>query len=162
MGAAFRLLLSAAVATAAAAGGVQAGPVTGSLGVSATVVSSCTVAGGTLDFGTYVNAQATDLNTVATFGYSNCSAGRLHFELSGGTYGSTTARRAGNGSGAFLDYGLFKDAARTQNFGEGDLGHSMTLATAGSGSVSVHGRVPRGQTVPAGTYTDLVTITLTF
>jgi spore coat protein U-like protein len=159
--AAFRFLLTVA-AIVTLAGGGRAATVTGSLGVSATVVSSCTVTGGTLDFGTYANAQTADLNTVATFGYSNCSAGRLHFELSGGTYGSTSARRAGNGAGAFLNYGLFKDAARTQNFGEGASGHSVTLATSGSGSVSVYGSVPGRQTVPAGAYTDLVTITLTF
>ena len=31
-----------------------------------------------------------------------------------------------------------------------------------SGSVTVYGRIPAGQVVPEGTYTDTVNITLTF
>ena len=39
---------------------------------------------------------------------------------------------------------------------------SLTLTATGSGNVSVYGRIPAGQAVPAGTYTDTVVITLDF
>lgn len=162
MAAVSRLLLPVAAIVAVLAGDVHSATVTGSLAVRVVVQPSCAVTGATLDFGTYTSGQTTDLQTTALIGYTNCSAGTLRFDLSGGTNGTVTARRAASGDGSFLNYALFRDSARVQNFGEGATGQTITLATAGSGNVTVYGRVPRSQTVPAGTYTDLVTITLNF
>ena len=61
-----------------------------------------------------------------------------------------------------MNYGIFRDSARTQNFGQGSDARMLTLTAAGSGNVSVYGRIPAGQAVPAGTYTDTVVITLDF
>lgn len=163
MAAASRFLLFAAVAALAVqAAEARAATTTGSLSVRVVVQPSCTVTGGTLDFGTYTSGQATDLQATAQIGYTNCSAASLRFDLSGGANGTTTARRASNGEGVFLNYALFRDTARTLNFADGTSGLTVTPATGGTGNITVHGRVPKSQTVAAGTYTDIVTITLNF
>ena len=86
----------------------------------------------------------------------------MRFQLDGGANGTTTARKLANGSGGLLNYGIFRDSARTQNFGQGSDSRLITLAAAGSGNVSVYGRIPAGQAVAAGTYADTVVITLDF
>ncbi|MGE3294284.1 MAG: spore coat U domain-containing protein [Geminicoccaceae bacterium] len=140
----------------------EAGTLTSTLAVTVVVQPACTVSGATLDFGSYTSGQPTDLNGFAQIAYSNCPAGQLRFQLDGGGSGSPTARRLSNGSGGLLAYGIYRDSARTQVFGQGANSRLVTLAAAGSGNVSVYGKIPAGQSVAAGTYSDTVVITLDF
>ena len=60
----------------------------------------------------------------------------------------------------YLNYNVFRDAARTLPWG--DTGGTRVDAT-GTGSVqtySVFGQLPGGQAVPAGAYVDTVTVTV--
>ena len=143
-------------------GTAMAGTSTGTLGVRVVVQPNCTVSSATLDFGTYVSSQAAALNGFTNIAYSNCPAGTLRFELDNGLNGTSTIRKMSNGSGGLLTYGLYKDSARTQNFGQGGSAKSTTLTATGSGSVSLYGMIPATQAVAEGTYTDTVQITLTF
>jgi spore coat protein U-like protein len=156
--------LAAALALASAPATVAlAATATSTLGVRVVVQPSCTVSGATLDFGTYTSGQTTALTGFTQIAYSNCPAGQLRFQLDGGTNGTATARKLGNGGGgALLNYGIFRDSARTQNFGQAGDSRLVTLTAAGSGNISVYGRIPAGQSVAAGTYTDTVVITLDF
>ncbi len=52
--------------------------------------------------------------------------------------------------------------ARTAIWGTGADAQVHVLLGTQSGSVTVYGRIPAGQVVPEGTYTDTVNITLTF
>jgi spore coat protein U-like protein len=126
------------------------------------VQPNCTVSSTTLDFGTYVSTQAAALNGAANIAYTNCPAGQLRFELNGGANGTVTARKMSNGASALLNYGLYRDTARTQNFAEGASARLVTLTATGSGTVPVYGAIPGAQAVAEGTYTDTVQITLTF
>lgn len=143
-------------------GTAMAGTSTGTLGVRVIVQPNCTVSSATLDFGTYVSGQAAALNGFTNIAYSNCPAGTLRFELDNGLNGTSTVRKMSNGSGGLLTYGLYKDSARTQNFGQGGSAKTTTLTATGSGSVSLYGAIPATQAVAEGTYTDTVQITLTF
>ena len=147
---------------AALSGPALAGTATSTLSVRVVVQPTCTVDGATLDFGSYTSGQPADLNGFAQIAYSNCPAGQLRFQLDGGTNGTTTARKMSNGSGSLLNYSIFRDSARTQNFGQGTEARLVNLAAAGSGVVGVYGRIPAAQAVPAGTYTDTVVVTLDF
>ncbi len=143
-------------------GTAMAGTSTGTLGVRVIVQPNCTVSSATLDFGTYISGQAAALNGFTNIAYSNCPAGTLKFELDNGLNGTSTVRKMSNGSGGLLTYGLYKDSARTQNFGQGGSAKSTTLTATGSGNVSLYGSIPATQAVAEGTYTDTVQITLTF
>ena len=156
---------SSVIAFAVASGlstSALAGTVTSTLSVRVVVQPSCSVAGATLDFGSYTSGQTGALTGFTQIAYSNCPAGQLRFQLDGGANGTTTARKLANGSGGLLNYEVFRDSARTQNFGQGSDARLLNLTATGSGNVSVYGRIPAGQAVPAGTYTDTVVITLDF
>ena len=157
-----RRTLLASAAVAVFSGSALAGTATSTLSVRVVVQPTCTVDGATLDFGSYTSGQPTDLNAFAQIAYNNCPAGQLRFQLDGGANGTTTARKMSNGSGSLLSYKMFRDSARTQNFGQTTEARLVTLAAVGSGVVGVYGRIPAAQAVPAGTYTDTVVVTMDF
>lgn len=157
-----RRALSATVAVLLQTVPAGAGTLTSTLAVRVVVQPACTVSGGTLDFGSYTSGQTSVLNGFTQIAYSNCPAGQLRFQLDGGGSGAPAARRMSNGSGGQLAYAIFRDSARTQQFGLGGDAKLVTLAAAGSGNVSVYGQIPANQSAAAGTYTDTVVITLDF
>ena len=61
-----------------------------------------------------------------------------------------------------LKYQLYKNSSRTALWGTGTDAFALQLLSTLTGNVNVYGRIPSGQTVPAGTYNDVVNITLTF
>ena len=85
----------------------------------------------------------------------------MSFALDGGTSGNINARQMRNGANS-LNYQLYRTPARTSIWGTGTDSQVHILLGTQSGFVTVHGRIPAGQVVPEGTYTDTVNITLTF
>ena len=71
-----------------------------------------------------------------------------------------TGQRRVESGGAFVDYELYQDAARSVRWGEG----AESLALSGTGTsqpLTIYGRVLAGQTTPAaGTYLDTVRMTI--
>ena len=70
------------------------------------------------------------------------------------------------GSGGQLSYNIYLDAARTMVWGDGTGGSSYYSAT-GTGnaapvSVIMYGGIPTQQNVGAGTYTDILVVTINF
>ena len=123
--------------------------------------------GGTLvDFGVYI-ALGGDLNKQGNLSF-NCLPTGLELlvnytvTLSSGLSGNVLERRMYQGAGS-LRYNLFRDAARTQVFGDGNSG---TATVAGSCAalctVPVYGRLYGAQTGTAGGYADAVTVTINF
>lgn len=155
-----RGMLMAALLAAAAAMPARAATDTDQLTVSATVSSSCSLNGGTLNFGQYITGQTTDLDVTGSINYVNCS-GELSLALDGGGSGSVSARQMRSGSSR-LNYQIYRNPTRTAVWGTGGDALGVILINPQSGSVSVYGRVPRGQAVPDGVYGDVVNITLTF
>ncbi len=157
-GACLALLTSGLVAATS-----EAQTETGQLTVTATVLSSCALEGGTLDFGTYISGQSEALDATGRISYVNCS-GRLTFELDGGSTGNVGSRRM-NGPDATLSYQIYRSAARSSVWGTGGDAFVLPLpegSNPASGDLVVYGRIPGGQSVPGGSYTDIVNITLTF
>lgn len=85
-----------------------------------------------------------------------------------GTYGTSVAnRRLGLAGGTdVLDYGLFRDAGRSANWGftNGVDTGSLTLSVWNNGSATgtfrIFGRIPAGQNVSPGSYSDRIQLTL--
>lgn len=105
--------------------------------------------------GPYTGAQTDSGSTNLTV---TCSSGSSNYtvSLSGGSSGVTTARTMKSGT-VTLNYGLFRDSARSQNWGNvaGTDTYSGSGATP-SVSIPIYPRIPAGQKVPPGTYTDTV------
>jgi len=128
------------------------------------IQSSCQIQSPTkLDFGSQVDLAA-DVDQTSTFDVQ-CSNGTAYsVGLNAGTTsgGTTTTRRMSSGP-TTIDYKMFRDSARTSNWGNA-IG-TDTLSGTGNGSaqtITIYGRVPAQATPLPGTYTDTVTITVSF
>jgi spore coat protein U-like protein len=130
------------------------------LTVTATVLSACSLSGGTLNFGTYTSGQTSNLDVNGTINYVNCS-GNLTFALDGGGSGNVNARQMNSGSSR-LNYQIYRNSTRSAVWGAGADAQGVTVIGTQSGTVPVYGRIPASQVVPDGTYTDTVNVTLTF
>ena len=130
------------------------------LAVSAEVVETCRITTLPIEFGTIDVTTATDHDADGSFTVT-CTAGTTWAASADAGENSTdvTARKLASGTDR-LNYGIFTNVARTTNFGGATT--IPGLATGLPIPTPVYGRVPGSQTgVPAGTYADSVTITLT-
>lgn len=139
---------------------------TTTFGVSATVADSCNVTATALGFGSYDPIGATDLDATTTIDVT-CSNGTAYdVGLNAGTTtGATvTTRQMQHSTSGTLNYSLFSDSARSANWG--DAGGTDVVADTGTGAAKTHtvyGRIPSGQsTSPTGSYSDTITVTVTY
>lgn len=77
---------------------------------------------------------------------------------------SGTQRRMAGPAGQYIAYELYRDTARTQRWGNDTAGGSDTVNGGGGNpsSVTVYGRVPVPSEMVPGSYSDTVTVTLTY
>ncbi len=64
-----------------------------------------------------------------------------------------------------LNYNLFRDPARTQIWGDGTGGAdtvSGTVPRFGTVNRNIYGRIPPGQDISAGHYTETITVTINY
>ena len=144
----------------------SAATATTTFAVSGTVVPTCSVSATPMSFGAAIpnpiNSNVDATSTVT----ATCSSGAPYtIALSAGLGAGATfaARRMTSGPNG-LTYTLFTDAGRATVWGDGTAGNTLSNNN-GSGSaqvISVFGRIPAPQTVPTGTYTDTITVTVTF
>ena len=136
---------------------------TGNLPVNATVAAACIFGNITsVNFGNYTGAVNNATGGIEV----NCTNGTTYnISLGPGTFSGatvTTRRMTGTPSGN-LAYALYRDAARTQNWGQ-TIG-TDTVAGTGTGAIqpyTVYGQVAAGLTPVAGSYNDTVLITITY
>ena len=133
--------------------------------VQITIVGECRInSAEDLDFG---NVGVISANIDATSDIEVLCTATTPFNLGideGDGTGATVDSRLMTGpGGATVQYGLFRDAARSLNWGE-TVG-ADTQAGTGTGTAqtfTVYGRVPPQPTPEPGTYIDTVTVTLTY
>jgi spore coat protein U-like protein len=139
---------------------------TGSIAVTSNVVGSCTVAGAPFPFGAYSN---TLIQTSVASGVSaTCTNGEsytISFNNGIGTGASYTKRvLTGSFSGSTLAYELYKDSGYSQILGDG-TNSTATITGTGNGSAqtyTIYGSMAASQGLTAGTYSDTVTVTITY
>lgn len=138
---------------------------TAQLRVSLSVQAECRLTSTSeLAFGTTGVIQ-TAINSTGSIGVqcTNTTPYNIGLNAGSGSGATVSARRMTSGAGAFITYEVFRDAARTQAWG--DTVGSNTVAGTGNGSVqtlTVFGRVPTQPTPAPGSYTDTVTVTVTY
>ncbi len=138
---------------------------TTSFPVTATVLNVCTVAALPLAFGNYDPTSSTATDGTSTISVLCTLSQAYNLRLSQGVNGSgVTARKVIRTSGTeLLPYTLYRDSSRTLNWGITDA--TDTLDVTGTGVAQVHtvyGRIPALTAVPAGAYTDTVTVTVNY
>ena len=144
-----------------------AGSATANLNVSASVAAVCTISTGPVAFGAYdpvIANAAADLNGTGTVTVACTKGTAATVDLGNGGNFSAGSRRMSSGSD-FLNYALYKDAARTQVWGSGLAGgttYTYNAASKAATAVTVYGRVPQAQDVTAGSYSDVVLATINY
>jgi len=143
---------------------MQLGLLAGVLALGAPPARSarCSVSTSGLNFGTYDVFSPLNDDITATINV-NCHSGSPYsISLSSGS-GTFAARTLTNGT-RLLAYNLFLDSTHLTIWGDGSAG-TGTFSGTGTGSniaTPVYGRVPAGQKAWIGSYTDVITITVTF
>jgi len=134
---------------------------TAQFSVTATIVKDCTVSASNLAFGNYTGAVKNSTTSVSV----TCTSGTTYtVGLSAGlASGATvTTRKMQNGS-ALLSYGLFTNSGHTINWG--NTSATNWVSGTGSGSsqaITVYGQIPAAQYVTPGSYTDTITVSVTY
>jgi spore coat protein U-like protein len=153
-----------ALAGLAAAPSSQAANATGLLAVSAIVVSTCAVVATPLVFTNYALAILDSTATITV----TCTPDVLNYTVGlneGLGAGSTTSTRKVTFLTNTLNYGLYRDTGRTQNWGNA-AGVDTQPSSAGTGTLvklfTVYGQMPAGQTGAIGTYLDTVQINVVY
>jgi spore coat protein U-like protein len=124
--------------------------------------AQCTVSTTGLNFGTYdvFSTLNDDITATITVNCTNNAAYSIGLSSGSGTFASRTLTTLGS----VLAYNLYLDSTRLTIWGDG-TGGTGTFSGMGTGSdvgTTVYGRIPAGQNVAVGTYSDLITVTVTF
>jgi spore coat protein U-like protein len=131
------------------------------------IQAQCTISATTLDFGTagVLNANVDSTNTI-TVTCTNTTPWVVSLNAGTGASGTVVLRKMTGTppSTATVDYTIYRDAARTEIWGDGTSG-TFTVTGTGTGSgqpLTGFGRVPPQATPAPDTYTDVITATVTF
>lgn len=160
----FLCLLTASPASAATT--------TASLTVQIIITAACTVSAATLNFGTSAGTALLSGNVTASTTVSvTCTNGAPYsIGMNNGANASGSQRRMANGAN-FINYDLYTDAGYVNAWTTASSSTTCTTANScvlgtGTGSAqssTIHGVVPSVAVAPAaGTYTDTVTMTVTY
>jgi spore coat protein U-like protein len=141
----------------------EASTATGSFNVQVSIAATCVVTGATnLNFGTQ-GVLSANVNQTSTITVTCTNTTPYNIGLNQGLNGSSVTTRQMSSGSAPINYSLFSNAGMTTNWGQ-TVG-TDTVAGTGNGSgqaYTVYGQIP-AQTTPApGTYTDTITVTVTY
>lgn len=132
---------------------------------STSVVKKCTtLTGGSISFAAYV-PDATADNDAATTVSVKCTKGTpVSISMDEGEGdGATEATRILTSDDDTLEYSLYQNSARSTLWGSGsDVASFNGDGLLSTTTLSVYGRIPAGQDVKPGAFTDSVLVTLTY
>ena len=136
------------------------------LNVTTEVAADCVIATSNLAFGSYdpLAQNSTQVLDAAAQVTMVCTRGsRVAVYIDGGRNPAGSTRTL-SGSSQRVSYQLFRDADRTQEWGSGSADGRQIVSEGihKSQQVTVYGRIPPGQEVASGMYTDVVTATVDF
>ncbi|GGC59498.1 Csu type fimbrial protein [Undibacterium terreum] len=134
-------------------------------------VSLCGVSTAGVAFGSYDPSSAVDTTGLGsiTFGCLASGLGTLTYTITISAGNGTFLDRQMKAGTTRISYNLYQDSNRTILWGDGTGGssiynESLSIVVAGlfSKNYTVYGKIPALQLKPAGSYTDSVTVTVTF
>lgn len=137
---------------------------TSSYALSATVAAQCdpSFAVDNMDFG--AQGLLTDSFDAIAIVRPRCTnTTPYQIGLDNGLYASGTTRRMRSPAGSYVTYELYRDSSRSLRWG--NVQNVDTVSGTGSAAVqnvTIYGRVPVQLTPAAGTYTDTVTVTISY
>ena len=146
---------------------VVAGSATANLSVTAAVGANCTISTAPVAFPAYdpvvANASTNDDGTGSVI--ITCTRGSTAtIGLGLGLNVSGSQMRMKDATTDYLNYALYQDAGRATVWGNSGAGLLSPVAAPDKNprTFTVYGRIPSGQDVPAGSYSDTVVATVNF
>jgi spore coat protein U-like protein len=143
---------------------------TADVGISATVVASCSITALPVAFGNYDALSVSPRDATGSVDVT-CSVGSLPkiwlgqgLNAGAGSTAAVPIRRMINGATNFLSYQLYQEVLRANVWGATDASSPAALPAVGIIAVTstIYGRVPINQTSATGAYTDTVVATVNF
>lgn len=123
--------------------------------------AACTVSTTSVAFGVYSPTSPTALAGYGSVRLDCHPSDSPVIAIGAGNSGSFALRRMSNGV-SNLNYNLYTSAAMSLVWGDG-TGGSVTVSAPKKVSTSiVYGRIPAGQNVSAGAYSDTLIVTVSF
>lgn len=129
---------------------------------TATVAVTCTVSATTLDFGAPAGFLTSNVDAASTITTTCVSGTPYQIGLNNGANASGATRRMAGGA-EFISYELYRDSGRSQRWG--NTINTDTVTSTGTGlaqSTTVYGRVAPQTTPSPNTYSDTITVTVTY
>lgn len=161
-----RVLALSIVGAACVAPPALAATETDDMEVSLTVTASCTIAVDPLDFGSIgtltTGASPVDASAAIDVTCTSDADYQVGLDLGGNADDDQRRLRNTGATNEYLNYGLFTENA-TYTDAWGDTLDTDTVVGTGSSAeqtLTVYGRIPAGQAVSLGAYTDSVTATI--
>jgi spore coat protein U-like protein len=121
---------------------------------------NCTLGVQSVIFGSYDTLSAQNTDSAGSVSVSCDSSDSFTIALSSG-HGTMLSRQMQSGAYS-LTYNLYTDSLRSIIWGDGTSGTMLVGTTGTSATYAVYGRIPAAQDLPAGSYNDSITVTLTF
>lgn len=140
------------------------------VGLSAASAVSCGVATAPANFGVYNPLSAAAATTTGTVEIActctlvDCVAFAYRVEMTAGQSGNVASREMRGPSGRLL-YNLYQDSNYTSVWGSASSSYSVIYLLALFGSsqkTTVFARMPAGQKVRSGAYSDNIMVTITY
>jgi spore coat protein U-like protein len=130
--------------------------------VTAIVPATCTVSASALNFGNYLGALI-DASSAVTVNCTNLTVFNIGLNAGTATGATVTTRKMTSPASATLNYTLFRDSARTLNWGN-TVGTDTLLTQANGTAVQygVFGRMAAGQSGNPALYSDTIIVTVTY
>jgi spore coat protein U-like protein len=110
----------------------------------------CSLAATSLNFGNYSGTQT---DTTATGRVTCAGAWEIPMDAGTGAGATVTSRKMTGPFGSTLNYAIYRDSTRTQNWGNTEATEDTGT---GNATVTIYGRLTGSQYVISGTYTDTI------
>lgn len=135
-----------------------------SLSVSAFIASGCTVTATPVNFGTYSGtASAPTIDGLGQVTVRCPVNNAYNVRLNNGANAAGGQRQMAPAAGAArLDYELYKNAGRTQRWGNNNAERLDGVGNGAAQALPVYARLPGAQVVPFGAYVDTITVTVQY
>ncbi len=131
---------------------------TDTFAVTASVATVCSVTATDLAFGAYANVAIAATSTISV----TCTSGGAYtVGLNDGLHFSTT-RRMQNAGTDYLSYELYKEVGHTNRWGSAGGELVSGTGTGAAQDLTVYGDLPGSQGLIAGSYSDTITVTVTY
>ncbi len=163
------LAISSAVALGLASTGARATTVTSNFTVQVTIIASCTIVStALLNFGGSVGVLTANVDVSTTLQVQCTNTTPYNIGLNAGigtgaTVAATVAARLMTSGANTITYSLYKDSGHVTVWGN-TVGIDTQAAT-GTGAAqtyTVYGRIPPQTTPAPATYSDTITVTVTY